>query len=274
MYFSSMVDRLYKIKFYVKIEKMTNNVQIFYSTMADNTVGFQDIEHFWSLFVGLSDKSFVRYAKHFFTEYGTSRPCNRFDIGVCIEYALTEMLRTNDTFVVEEMSDAKRYDICIEGHGCISIKYSSKGNIRLHNSMGENTDVSIKDTFIITPKEIILLHCATIKDMGIDIDTYIINNTEALILKRSLLTVLRENQYKYIRKIDIECDKKKCLNKSCAWVVFQDAKRRLGILSQQVSVQVQVPELEPAPAHELTKDPELRLPITGVIDSIATLALH
>lgn len=230
---------------------------------------FQDIEPFWSLFVGLSDDNFVRYCKHFFTEYGTARLCNRFDIGVCIEYALADMLRANDTFIVKQMSDAKRYDICIEGHGCVSIKYSSGGNIRLHNSMGENTDVSIKDTFIITPTEIILLHCATIKDMGIKIDEYLKNTKESLELKRSLLTVLRQKRYKYIRRIDIECDKKKCLNKSCAWTVYQDAKRRLGILPQarlQVSVQVQVPEPEEKLPQELEQAPP---DILGLITSLA-----
>lgn len=233
-------------------------------------MGFQDVELFWSLFVGLSDDDFIRYCKHFFTEYGTARPCNRFDIGVCIEYALADMLRANDTFVVEQMSDAKRYDICIEDHGCVSIKYSSTGNIRLHNSMGENTDVSIKDTFIITPKEIILLHCATIKDMGINIDGYLKNTKESLELKRSLLTVLRQKRYKYIRQIDIECDKKKCLNKSCAWVVYQDAKRRLGIPSQiplQVSVQVQVPEPDEEQVQEIEQTS------SDILGLITTLAL-
>lgn len=232
-------------------------------------MGLQEVDHFWSLFVGLCDNDFVRLCKYLFTVYGTARPCNRFDIGVCIEYALADMLLANGTFVVEEMSDAKRYDICIEGHGCVSIKYSSGGNIRLHNSMGENTDVSIKDTIIIAPKEIILLHCATIKDMGINIDGYLKNTKDSLELKRSLLTVLRQKRYKYIRRIDIECDKKKCLNKSCAWTVYQDAKRRLGILPQaplQVSVQVQVPEPEEKLPQELEQAPP---DILGLITSLA-----
>jgi hypothetical protein len=186
---------------------------------------------------------FQTICKFFFNTYGTEQPCNRFDVGNGIELAIAEMLQDGGVFQVDKLPNAKRYDLCIKDFGSISIKYSSSGNIRLHNSLGENKDHTMKDTLLVTPTEILFLHIQTIEDMGIDVSSYMKNTKDALELKRSILTELTKAKYQYSRKIDIICNKKDCLSHRCAEVVYEDAKRRLGMNKKTDDKAVQTDEL-------------------------------
>lgn len=190
---------------------------------------FQNSDVFWELFLQQSIVDFELICKDLFITYGTALPCNRFDVGNCIEFAIGDMLKEGGVFEVGQLSNAKRVDISLKGFGSLSIKYSSSGNIRLHNSLGGNKDKSMTDTLLVTPREIIFLHVKTMKDLGVDPSSFMKDTTDALELKRSILKALTNVGYKYVRKIDIICNKKDCLNHQCSQVIYEDVKRRLGI---------------------------------------------
>lgn len=192
-------------------------------------ISFVNCELFWELFLRQSTDIFERICKDLFTTYGTRQACNRFDVGNGIELAIMDMLKEGNIFEVEHLPNAKRVDISLKDFGSISIKYSSSGNIRLHNSLGENKDKSMTDTLLVTPTDIIFLHMKTIEDLGINVSSFMKDTKDALELKRSILKELTNVGYRYVRKIDITCDKKDCLNQRCAEVIYQDAKRRLGL---------------------------------------------
>lgn len=158
--------------------------------------------------------------KYLLTEYGTKLPCNRFDIGNSIEFILGDHIR-NIGYFVEELPNSKRIDLCINNNYNISIKYSSIGNITLHNSNScINKDCKLTDLLLLTPSNLYLLTNNNLKENNIDINQYLINSGDSLKLKRNILKELEKKHFQYQLKIDINIDKKLCKNKLCSKVFY------------------------------------------------------
>lgn len=165
---------------------------------------------------------FRKRCKYLFSEYGTSLQCNRFDVGNCIEFAFSELLNNND-YAIKEVPNAKRIDIEITNYDDISIKYSSSGNIKIHNSLGRNTDQTICKTIIITPKKIFMISHDLVEPYA-KISNYLKNTGDGLELKRKLLTTLNKNKYPYVIDCDIVVDKDDCKNIQCSKVLWEHVK--------------------------------------------------
>ena len=87
------------------------------------------------------------------TEFGTTNRCNWFDVGNCLEFILADWIRSTG-IEVENEPNSLRTDLYIKNYGKLSVKYSSSGNIKLHNSLGENKDMYMHPTLVIKPKKI------------------------------------------------------------------------------------------------------------------------
>jgi hypothetical protein len=207
-------------------------------------MSFKEVESFWSQFTKVDVSKFQRFCKHILSEYGTSRACNRFDVGNCIEFSFADdMLKQIPGSDVEKLPNALRYDIHIKGHGHLSIKYTSSGDVRLHNSLGENKDMSVKDTMIITPNAMYLLVDTKIQEFGVSIADYLLNKGDALVLKRKLLKDLEKVKYPFMRKINIQVDRRDCKHNQCSEVLYRFIKDQLkkqgedeiALLSSQMS---------------------------------------
>jgi hypothetical protein len=185
---------------------------------------FANAMNFWEGFKDINTTDFEKKCKFLFEEFGTSLACNRFDVGNCVEYAFSDMLTANECFQVENVPNAQRYDINIQMHGYISIKYSSSGNIRLHNSLGDNKDMHMKPTFVITPNCIYLITQELVEEYGINLESYLKNTGDALELKRSILKFLDKNKYPFKKDIDIQFDKSKCKHRQCSVIIYEYVK--------------------------------------------------
>lgn len=185
---------------------------------------FANTMNFWESFKDISTTDFEKKCKFMFEEFGTSLACNRFDVGNCVEYAFSDMLKENECFQVENVPNAQRYDLNIHMYGYISIKYSSSGNIRLHNSLGDNKDMHMKPTFVVTPVCIYLITKELIEKYDINLDSYLKNTGDALELKRSILTLLDKKKYPFKKHIDIQFDKGKCKHRQCSEIIYKYVK--------------------------------------------------
>lgn len=179
-------------------------------------------------------------------KYGTALHCNRFAIGNMNEFIILEMLQKCG-LNVREMSNAKRIDIEIEGYGGLSIKYSSGGNIKLHNSNNcKNTDMDMADSLFLTDGKLFIITKNLLKKHNIPILTYgnlshikdekeranqaeLKNTTDGLELKRKFLNKLKKINYPYIIDFNIIHDKEKGENistsRSCYSMVNKDFNR-------------------------------------------------
>lgn len=161
--------------------------------------------------------------KYLLQVYGTSLPCNRFDVGNSIEFLLVDFV-TSLGFNVTKLPNAKRIDLCINGFFKLSIKYSSVGDITLHNSNScINKDENMTDLILLTPTQLYLITNNNIKEVGINLSDYLVNTGDSLKLKRTLLTKLENIDFKYKCSLDIKIDRSTCQNKSCAEVFYQKA---------------------------------------------------
>tara|TARA_X000000368_G_C23036276_1_gene714721 strand:- start:1377 stop:1991 length:615 start_codon:yes stop_codon:yes gene_type:complete len=161
--------------------------------------------------------------KYLLQIYGTSLPCNRFDIGNSIEFLLEDYISSLG-FSVTKLPNAKRIDLCINDCFKLSIKYSSKGNITLHNSNScINKDENMTDLILLTPTQLYLITNDNIKQAGINLNNYLVNKGDSLKLKRTLLTKLNKVDFKYKCSLNIKINKSSCQNKSCAEVFYQKA---------------------------------------------------
>lgn len=156
------------------------------------------------------EKEFLEYILN---EYGTKLPCNRFAIGNSIEVLCGETL-SNCGYVVELKQNAKRIDVFLKDYGNLSIKFSSTGDITLHNSNScINKDEKLIDTLLITTSKIYLLLNNRLVDYDIDLKNYLVNTGDSLKLKRSILTKLAEVKYPYVVNFHIHYDKENCKNR-------------------------------------------------------------
>jgi hypothetical protein len=151
--------------------------------------------NFWNKFKHINLD--INYIKYILSTYGTSLRCNRFAIGTCIENHIGSVLNNNN-IETKVNSNENRFDLDIKHYGKVSLKYSSSGNIRLHNSMGCNKDIKVNKTLIITPNIIILLDPVLIGSYGLNINDFLTNTSDSLQLKRSIFKALEKVNYIYI----------------------------------------------------------------------------
>lgn len=95
--------------------------------------------------------------EYILNEFGTKEPCNRFDVGNSIEYAIGDYLRSFN-YNIKNLPNSKRIDLLIDEIFKISIKYSSTGDITLHNSNSQiNKDMHFTDLLLITTDDLYLI---------------------------------------------------------------------------------------------------------------------
>ena len=151
-------------------------------------------------------------------EFGSSKHENRPLFGNYVERVLVNMWNesTKSDWQFIHVPHCARIDVYIRNKKTkesvpVSIKYSSSGNIRLHNSMQNNKDMFVHNTIVIT-KDFI---CTLIPEYIPDITNYLVNKSAHLELKRSLFTKLKNTKYNnfylYPKKYKLE---KQSFNKS------------------------------------------------------------
>lgn len=161
-------------------------------------------------------------------EFGTSMPCNRFAVGNSVEFILAEFLECHN-LSVDRLPNAKRIDLCINDHHRLSIKYSSSGNIKLHNSNNSiNHDEQMTDLVLLTTKELYLITRQALKEHNIVATEYIKNTGDGLALQRRFLTFLKKNNYPYVMSLCMKIDKTNCKNRSCCRVFYREFEREFN----------------------------------------------
>lgn len=193
-------------------------------TLSSNNTQMITDDEFWSHLLNNIDK-IKNFTEYLLQQFGTKEACNRFDIGNVIEFVICDSIH-NDKFQIVELPNAKRYDLEIVDYKKLSIKYSSSGDITLHNSNScINTDLDMKDTILLTPDKLYLITSSELKKMNIDINDYVTNKGDSLKLKRKILTQLQQINYNYIYDINIKHDKDTCLNRLCSKVFYEQVKK-------------------------------------------------
>ena len=163
-----------------------------------------------------------RFIQFILTEYGTSNRCNRFDIGNCIELELAQFIRSLG-FAVDELPNAKRIDLYIHGYGELSIKYSSCGDIALHNSNScINKDTNMVDLILITKEQIWLIKKDILPYYNVQLDDYLVNKGDSLKLKRKLLPDLKHSKYPFV--MNFKLDVSSCKHRHCYKTFYNAAK--------------------------------------------------
>jgi hypothetical protein len=177
-----------------------------------------------------ADKSdYIMYMQYLMLTYGTSLHCNRFAIGNSHEYAIARLIRRTGLNVTETQN-AARVDQSVEGLGKYSIKYSSGGDIKLHNSNNSsNHDMAIHDTLLVTPKEWWFLRESEMTAHGVDVKSYLKNTGDGLSLKVSVLTALKGAKYPHHFLYDISVDKTKCKHQETSRVFYEATMREIGL---------------------------------------------
>jgi hypothetical protein len=174
----------------------------------------------WNILLKQDVSLFEKRCKYLLMEFGTTNRCNRFDIGNCIEFFISDWIKSSD-IKTENTPNALRTDICIKNYGNISIKYSSSGDIKLHNSLGKNKDMNMVKTLIVTPNKMYFISSELLNQIDIDIKKYLKDVKDGLCLKRSLLTLLNNKSYFYRKDIDISIEKNKCKHRICAQIIYK-----------------------------------------------------
>tara|TARA_B100001094_G_scaffold100079_1_gene96222 strand:- start:1404 stop:2573 length:1170 start_codon:yes stop_codon:yes gene_type:complete len=163
-------------------------------------------------------------------EYGTTLPCNRFPVGNAYERFVVDHLKCKG-FEVEGLPNAPRFDMNVINYKHLSIKYSSSGAIKLHNSNNSsNKDIKMVDTLLITPSTpagriqgcIFLLSLAKFDELDIDHKPYLKDTKDGLQLDRSFLTYLKKKKYPFIFQNDIKHIKKSCNNTNTSQKFIED----------------------------------------------------
>ncbi len=177
--------------------------------------------YFWKRIINIQHLAIVKNKiEYLLNEFGTSEPCNRFDVGNTIEFILNDHI-VESGFKVNELPNAKRYDVDVENYKKLSIKYSSGGEITLHNSNScVNTDLEMKDTILLTPESLYLITNEELVKHEIDIKEYLKNAGDSLKLKRSILKTLKIKNYPYIYDIHIAHDKQACKHRLCSKLFY------------------------------------------------------
>jgi hypothetical protein len=169
-----------------------------------------------------SDKNkFIKQIRYLLIEFGTKEPCNRFDVGNTIEYIIGDLLKSIG-YIITQLPNQRRIDIIIENKKKLSIKYSSIGNITLHNTNGAiNKDMNFTDMLLLTLDKLYLITNQELNKQNINIKNYLINTGDGLKLKRSLLTKFEKINYNFMMKIDLNIDKSQCKNRLCSQLFYE-----------------------------------------------------
>lgn len=151
--------------------------------------------------------------EYLLNEFGTKEPCNRFNIGNCIEIIMCELLKECGLHVTH-LPNAKRVDMYIHRYGSLSIKYSSVGDITLHNSNScVNKDESFTDLMLITKQKIYLITHSSLVRYGVQINDYIKNTGDSLKLKRKILNTLQRVGFPHVMDFKLHIDIQHCKNR-------------------------------------------------------------
>lgn len=151
--------------------------------------------------------------EYLLNEYGTREPCNRFDVGNCIEYIIGEIMQSSG-LSIKELPNAKRIDMYVFRYGSLSIKYSSSGDITLHNSNGAiNKDEHVTDFILLTLDKLYLITNKEIQKCGIDLSEYTKNTGDSFKVKRSLLREMRKKDYPFVMDFVLDVDRSQCKNR-------------------------------------------------------------
>ncbi len=204
------------------VERITvDDLESSFGNMNINELQHSDRE-IWDILMRHDITNLKKPIEYLLHEFGTSEPCNRFDVGNSIEFIICDYIESCGLQVLE-LPNAKRFDLDIPNYKKLSIKYSSTGDITLHNSNScINTDLEMKDTILLTPDGFYLLTDEEFKKNNINITDYIQNNGDSLKLKRKLLKELHKVKYPYIYNINIQHDKPMCKNRLCSKVFYKE----------------------------------------------------
>ena len=101
-------------------------------TITSDKICFTD-KNFWDLFISQNPHKMKNLIEYILEEFGTFKQCNRFDIGNSIEFIINDYMQ-NMGLEITELPNASRIDVDICNYKKLSIKYSSSGDIKLHNS--------------------------------------------------------------------------------------------------------------------------------------------
>jgi hypothetical protein len=177
-------------------------------------------EEFWKGLTMNDLNMLKKPIEYLLEQFGTGEPCNRFDVGNSIEFLIGDYLRVCG-FKVLQLPNTRRFDLDIENYKKLSVKYSSSGDITLHNSNSSiNKDLVMKDTMLLTPDKLYLITNDELCRHNININEYIQNKGDSLKLKRAILKVLQGQNYPYIYDMNIIHDKKKCKNRLCSRIFY------------------------------------------------------
>jgi hypothetical protein len=210
-----------KLDYIVRYESQSDNEvitdEIFWKTIKENK---QHMQIF---------KKELEYLLH---EFGTSKPCNRFDVGNSIETYISEFIKIIG-FKVTQLPNAKRVDLSIDNYKSLSIKYSSGSDITLHNSNScINKDEKMNDVILLTPDKLYLITNEKLNDYNIDLKVYLKNTGDGLKLKKSILTKMRKQAYPYVIDININIDKKQCKNRLCSELFLKSLREEFRKLNK------------------------------------------
>ena len=179
-------------------------------------------EQLWQTITSQDFSPYKRHINYLLNKYGTSNRCNRFDVGNVIEFIIRDWMISGNNLNVDSLPNEKRIDLCINNTYKLSVKYSSGGNIKLHNSNNTiNSDMSMSNTLLITPERLYLLTKENIKDCGLNVEDYLKNTGDGLQLKGKIRTILDKKKFKY--RLDVEISTQS-LNMSCAEVIYRQTK--------------------------------------------------
>ena len=116
-----------------------------------------NLKSFWNNIITSNINKYMKEIEYLLNEFGTKQPCNRFDVGNVIELILFNLIR-DIGYTISHLPNARRIDLVINDKLNISVKYSSTGDITLHNSNGHiNTDMNICNTLLLTTEKIYII---------------------------------------------------------------------------------------------------------------------
>jgi hypothetical protein len=171
------------------------------------------IELLWTHLTMVDLKYMKDKIEYLLNEFGTKVYGNRFMVGYCIENIVEDHLESNG-FLIQRLPNSERIDFIINNSLSLSLKYSSTGDITIHNSNScINKDEKFTDVLLITIEKIYLITSYGLDIYQININNYLINKGDSLKLKRSFLKFLEKENYKYILDFNLNVDKSKCQNK-------------------------------------------------------------
>jgi hypothetical protein len=175
---------------------------------------------FFDIFRNSDLTEFKKITSYILTKYGAKVRSNRFMVGISLEYC-SKMVLDESGLIVKSLPDAPRIDLDIVNYDPISVKFSSKGDIKLHNSLGANKDTSLRKTLLITLDTIYLISEELLLQVGIDYKNYINSVGDGLKLQRSLLTKLKKPETKYKFLIPCKIFVGTCQHKQAAKAFFK-----------------------------------------------------